>query len=504
MVCSRRPLILGLLLVLACVAVFGEIGRHGFVRWDDEINVYRNPYLNPVTPANLGHFWTGTGMGKAADTVYRPLVYSIYALIAPGAATTPYLTDGQGAGLDARPFHAVSLLVHVLNVLLVFGLLRRLVKNDGAAAVGAALFALHPLQVEAVAWVSGLTDLLGALFSLLALTAFVRFREAGQGNGSWKWFAVATLWFGLALLSKPSAAVLPLLALVLDCAVLGRSWRESVKVLAGWLPLALASVIVAHHAEPVLLSGVVTPWWTRPLIAGDALLLSVRHLVWPVGLGIDYGRSPGVALADHAWLSSLVVLIAGACVRRLRRRCPWLLAGAALFAAALLPTLGLIPFRFQTFSTVADRYSYLALLGPSLALAWSLARLPHRLPARLAAGSICAAALLLMSLGSAAQVTTWRSSTALFDHALVVNPRSWMAHLNLGGILADTGRRDEAVVHYQQAMRLRPDDAAKDAYTDGVTLARQGRKAEAAAEFKQALDYQPDFAPAREALRALD
>jgi hypothetical protein len=497
---SRRPLILGLLLALACVAVFGEIGRHGFVRWDDEINVYRNPYLNPVTPSNLVHFWTGTGMGKAADTVYRPLVYSVYALIAPGAAATPYLTDGQGAGLDARPFHAVSLLVHVLNTLLVFGLLRRLVKNDWAASAGAALFALHPLQVEAVAWVSGLTDLLGALFSLLALSAFVRFREAGQR----RWYALATLWFALALLSKPSAAVLPLLALILDCWVLGRPWRESVRALIGWLPLALASVAVAHHAEPVLMSGVATPWWTRPLVAGDALLLSVRHLVWPVGLGIDYGRSPGVALADRAWLSSLIVLVGGVCVWQSRRRYPWLLAGASLFAATLLPTLGLIPFRFQTFSTVADRYTYLALLGPSLALAWGLAHLPHRLPARLAAGSVCAAVLILMGAGSAAQVTYWRSSVALFDRALVVNPRSWMAHLNLGGILADSGRREEAVAQYKQAMRLRPNDAAKDAYADGVTLVRQGRKAEAAADFKQALEYQPNFTPAREALRALD
>ena len=498
MICSCRPLLLGLLLLLACVAVFGEMGRHGFVRWDDEINVYRNPYLNPVTMSGLGHFWTGTGMGKAADTVYRPLVYSLYALIAQAAATAPYLTDGLGAGLNAAPFHAVSLVVHALNVLLVFGLLRRLVKNDWAAFAGAALFALHPMQVEAVAWVSGLTDLMGALFSLLALSAFLRFREAEH----WKWFALATAWFALALLSKPSAAVLPLLALVLDRWVLSRSWRESAKPFLCWLPLTLTSVVVAHHAEPVLMSGVVMPWWTRPLVAGDALSLSIWHLVLPIGLGIDYGRSPSAALADHAWLSSLIVLALGACVWRLGRRFPWVAAGVFFFAAALLPTLGLIPFRFQTFSTVADRYSYVALLGPSLVLAWGLAHLPAR--ARTVAGGACAAALLMMGLGSLVQVTYWRSSVALFDRALVVNPRSWMAHTNLGGILASNGCREEAVAQYKMAMRLRPDDAAKDAYADGVSLVRQGRKAEAAAEFRQALDYQPGFTPAREALRALD
>jgi len=177
-------------------------------------------------------------------------------------------------------------------------------------------------------------------------------------------------------------------------------------------------------------------------------------------------------------------------------------AGVFFFAAALLPTLGLIPFRFQTFSTVADRYSYLALLGPSLVLAWGLALLPAR--ARTITGGVCAAGLLLMGLGSLVQVTYWRSSVALFDHALAVNPRSWMAHTNLGGILASNGRREEAITEYKKAMRLRPNDAAKDAYADGVSLVRQGRKAEAAAEFRQALDYQPGFTPAREALRALD
>ncbi len=499
---DRRPLILGLLLALACAAVFGEVGRHGFVRWDDEINVYRNPFLNPATLGNVGHFWAGVGMGKAADTVYRPLVYTLYALIAHVAGTAPYLTDGQGAALAAWPFHLVSLLVHVLNVLLVYGLLRRLVRNDWAAFAGAALFALHPIQVEAVAWVSGLTDLMGAFFSLLALGAFLRYRETGHRRQ----FALATLWFVLALLSKPSAVILPVLALILDQWILGRPWREGLRVVAWWLPLVLADIIVTHHAEPVLMSGVVTAWWTRPLIAGDALAVSLWHLVWPVGLGIDYGRSPVVALANRAWLSSLIILALGICVWCLRRKHPWLIASASFFAAALLPTLGLIPFRFQTFSTVADRYSYLAMLGPAFAMAWGLAHFPERLPvrARLTVGTVCAAVLVLMSLGSALQVTYWQNSFALFGHALVVNPRSWMAHFNLGGILGDLHRRNEAVAEYQMAMRLRPEDAARDAYSDGVTLARQGHKAEAVAAFKQALDYQPGFRPAREALRNLD
>lgn len=497
-----RPRILALFLVLACVAVFGEVGTHGFVRWDDGINVYQNPYLNPVTPAHLAHFWTGTGMGQTSDTVYRPLVYTAYAAIAQEARTTPYLSDSQTASLDARPFHAVSLLLHILNALLVFALLRRLVRSDWGAFAGALLFAIHPVQVESVAWVTGLTDLLGAFFSLLAIWEHLRFRETNQRRH----FALATLWFLLAMLSKPSAAILPLIVLAVDHWLLGRSWRDGLKTLGAWLPLAAGSVLIAHHAEPILHGSVTTPWAMRPLIAGDALALALWHLIWPAPLTVDYGRSPAAVLGGKPWRMLLVVLALGALVWRVRR--PWLFASTAILVLALLPTLGLIPFRFQTYSTVADRYSYLALLGPALALAWIVSRLPRHLPerGRLAVGTACAAMFLGLGLTSALQVTYWQNSFALFGHAVDVNPQSWMAHFNLGSMLADSRHPAEAAVEYREVLRDRsayaPAYAAQDEYCLGMVLARQGRKPEAAAEFRRALNDQPDYAPAQEALRA--
>ncbi len=452
MVASRnRPLLLGLLLVLACAAVFGETGRHGFVRWDDEINVYQNPYLNPVTPAHLAHFWFSAGMGQGADTVYRPVVYTAYALIARVARTAPYTTDSQMATLDARPFHAANLLLHALNVLLVFGLLRRLTQRDWAAGAGALLFAVHPLQVESVAWVTGLTDLLGAFFSLLALGEHVRFRESGRRRHR----ALAALWFLLALGSNPSAATLPLVALAVDHWLLGRTWREGVRALAWWLPLAGAMILVTRHAEPVTALAVVVPLPARPLIAGDALAVGMAHLVWPVSLALDYGRSPHAVLGGGwAWLTGLVPLALAALVWRSR---PWLKAAAAVYVLALLPSLGLIPFRFQAYSTVADRYSYFALLGPALALAGTLAFLPRRLPARprLALGTACAGGFLMLGLTSALQVTFWQNSFALFGHAVEVNPRSWVSHFDLGSLLADSGHAGEAAGEYRRVLGLR-------------------------------------------------
>ncbi len=453
MVASRnRPVLLGLLLLLACAAVFGETGRHGFVRWDDEINVYQNPYLNPVTSAHLAHFWLGTGMGQGADTVYRPVVYTAYALIARVARTAPYATDSQMATLDARPFHAANLLLHALNVLLVFGLLRRLIRQDWAAGAGALLFAVHPLQVESVAWVTGLTDLLGAFFSLLALGEHIRFRESGRRYHR----ALAALWFVLALGSNPSAVTLPLVALAVDHWLLGRVWRDGSEALAWWVPLAGAAVLITRHAEPVTALAVTVPWAARPLIAGDALAVGLAHLVWPVSLALDYGRSPHAVLGSGwAWLTSLAPLAPAALVWRSRR--PWLKAAAAVYVLALLPSLGLIPFRFQAYSTVADRYSYFALLGPALALAGTLAFLPRRLPARprLALGTACAGGFLLLGLTSALQVTFWQNSFALFGHAVEVNPRSWVSHFNLGTLLSDSGHAGEAAGEYRQVLGLK-------------------------------------------------
>ncbi len=456
MASRNRPVLLGLFLVLACAAVFGETGRHGFVRWDDEINVYQNPYLNPVTPAHLAHFWLGTGMGEGADTVYRPVVYTAYALIALGARTAPYTTDSQLATLDARPFHAANLLLHALNVLLVFGLLRRLTRQDRTAAqdwaagAGALLFAVHPLQVESVAWVTGLTDLMGAFFSLLALWEHVLWRDTGRRGHR----ALAALWFLLALGSNPSSVTLPLVALAVDHWLLGRAWRDGSEALAWWVPLAGAAVLITRHAEPV--TALAVAWAARPLIAGDALAVGPAHLVWPASLALDYGRSPHAVLGGGwAWLMGLVPLALAALVWRSRR--PWLKAAAAVYVLALLPSLGLIPFRFQAYSTVADRYSYFALLGPALALAGTLAFLPRRLPSRplLALGTACAGGFLLLGLTSALQVTFWQNSFALFGHAVEVNPRSWVSHFNLGALLSDSGHAGEAAGEYRRVLGLR-------------------------------------------------
>ncbi len=460
MSCKFRPVLLSLVLALVCLAVFGAVCRQSFVAWDDDINVYHSPYLNPATAANTLHFWTSTTLGPNL-TAYRPVVYTVYALIAHFAAVPVRVNEFGAIALNPLPFHVVSLCIHIVNVLLVFGLLRRLTRgHDWAAGTGAALFAFHPVQVEAVAWVTGLTDLLGATFSLLALGLYLRWAAGGK----WTQIAGATACFILALLSKPSAVTVPLMAIAIDYFLLGRSWRFWLKPLSFWLGLSASAIGMAHLAEHVTLSGVVTPWYLRPLIAGDALAFYGGKLLWPVHLGIDYGRSPGAVLAGgKVWLMAPVPFALGAAVWALRKRVPWLAASILLFCLAVLPVLGLVSFRFQTYSTVADRYLYTALFGPALALASGLSRLPKTLSPRavLAAGSACGLILMLLCFGSALQVTTWQNSYSLFQTALEMNPHSWMAHYNLGILLTNRGEVTAARPHFVEAVRLKPEYAVQ-------------------------------------------
>ena len=506
-----RPLILALGLFLLTGAVFHDVLSAGFVRWDDDLHVYANPYLHPVSVVHLQRFWTAP-----YQNLYVPLSYTLYSGLALLAhLSAPVQTaDGLWVDLDPRVFHAASLLLHGANVLLVFALLRRLLPGrgaagnnktitnkatiDGAACAGALLFAVHPLQVESVAWIAELRGLLAGLCSLCALHAWQSFLQSPAKR---RWYALATLCFALALLAKPSAVALPLTAALLAWWA-GAPLRAWGLWLAGWGTLGVIALCVTHAAQPVTVD-IVAPLWARPWIAADALAFDLGKLFWPSHLGIDYGRSP-LWLQAHGggFGTGAITLALGIGVWALRRRCPAVTVGAGLFAAALLPTLGLTPFVFQVFSTVADRYLYLALLGPAFLLAWTLTRLGQE-PAknavaargRLAAGCLCAGVLLVCAERSSLQALTWRSSIPLFSQALAVNPQSWAACNNLAIIALDEGQPLDALPLLSEAVRLRPNFAEAHA-NRGIALLRLGARLDAEAEFRSAVRLKPTDASA--------
>jgi tetratricopeptide (TPR) repeat protein len=471
-------------LILVTAAVFAPVVRHDFVDWDDDLLVWENPDLKPLTLERLGGFWRAL----------NPLTTTVYALLAqlpPGAPGS-----SVSATLDPRVFHAANLVLHALSVLVVFRLLGLLVGHAGAAGAGALLFGLHPVQVEAVAWVTGLRDVLSGLLALVALWQYVLWAGGGASAPRRRIrYGVATLSFVMAFLAKPTAVAVPLMAAVLDRWMLGRTLRQSAVALGGWLVAAVAWGLLAKAYQADASLAYVTPPWGRPVVAADAIVFYLRTLLLPVGLGPDYGRTPASVLAAGARHHALLVASAVAFALLLwRLRRPWLLAAAGLFLAGLLPVLGLVGFLFQLWSTVADRYLYLPLLGVALAVAHGLAR--ARRPV------VAAAAVLglgLLGVLSARQVRHWQNSHTLFAHALAVNPRSWTAHHNWGVALRREGRLEEAIEHFAAAARLKPDlEWAHEFLADG--LMRTGRTDEAIAHWVETLRTTPDSALARHGL----
>lgn len=525
--CMKQPALAALVLVGLVLGAFGQTVRWGWVNLDDDINVTANPHMNPVTLAGIGTLWAAP-----YQNLYVPLAYTLFACESQASR----LLFGGEASLppDARLFHAVSIVLHAVNVLLAWRLLHRLVPGDiWPATAGAALFAIHPLQVESVAWISEQRGLLAATCSLAAMGLHLggERMERGTGRGRLRHAAALGL-FGLALLAKPQAVTVPLLLLLLDVVGRGRPLRAVVIELVPWFVLAGLVSFVTKLLQPAVYTDSVAPW-LRPLVAGDALLFYGSKLLWPFHLCIDYGRTPHVVLASvpacvaalAAWLVvSVAVLLPG-----LGR---WRLA-PALSVVALLPVLGFAHFLFQDFSTVADRYFYVAMLGPSLAVTWLCAWSLER-PSRRAVSAAMAVILVLCVWGSFLQARVWRSSLTLCEHAVRVEPRTFLGNCNLGAALIDAGKPGEAIDFLRRAVSRGPDhpdahlslaialdqvnrlDEAAKFYGNVLTLypqhaeahnylgvihARQGRVAQAAKHFRAAVTIKPAY---RDAQRNLD
>ena len=242
---------------------------------------------------------------------------------------------------------------------------------------------------------------------------------------------------------------------------------------------------MTHSVQPTP-AALNLPPWQRPFIAGDALAFCLVKSLLPWRLGIDYGRAP-LSVLSHPWgyLTWIAPVAVGLLLWRVRRRFPVPCLAAMLFVAGLLPTLGLVPFLFQSFSTVADRYLYLALLGPALALAWALSRTPGRWVPLL-----CCLILVALAGRSMTQIPTWASSETLFRQALIVYPDSPAMHNQLGLALRAEGRWDEAIKCDEQSLRLKPDFLPAQ-YNLAFALAHQGRTDDAITHYQIVLRSNP-------------
>lgn len=510
-------------------ALFASVLSFEFVTYDDPAHITRNPLLDPLS-SHLSSIWTAPYEG-----LFIPVAYTVWGGLMALSRALP------GPPVHANPavFHAASLLLHGINALLVFFLLKRWVKTSTAATLGALLFAVHPLQIEAVAWSSELRGLLASAFALTALHVHLETlkrrlpKEGSNRNGLVAGIGASCVLYVLALLAKPAAVVLPVILLVL-LICLTRTPRR--RALTSVLPHILVTVpyaLITRLAQPAGEAGFTPNPLARLLVAADAVRFYAFKLFLPVDLAPDYGQTPArVLLSDGAvWWAflTLAILVPGAVLVRRDRRT---VAVPALFLAALLPVLGLIPFSFQATSTVADRYAYLALIGPALGLAFLMDQERGIGPVRTLALGI----VVLFSALTIQQLPVWRNSPALYRHALSVNPRSALCHNNLGVWFLEQEDPVSALPHLFRAMELDPYDSdpvcnlasaffengqteyAVDFLEEtvlrhpasaewhnnlGLAYLRAGRSDHAKKAFRRAVSCDPDYFPASQNLGTL-
>jgi len=477
----QRRLLICLVLTAATLAVFLPVRSHDFLSYDDRGYVSENRQVRQgLSPGSLS--WA---LGTFEKGNWHPITW------------WSHMIDYQLFGSEPAGHHLVNLVLHAANVLLLFVVLERMSGAIWQSAFVAALFALHPLHVESVAWIADRKDVLRALFWMLTLLFYARYVER---PGRARYLAVLAC-FALGLTAKPMLVSLPFVMLLLDFWPLGRfssAGRAPSRLLLEKLPLfvlAAASGVVTVLAQPG--AGAVGSIESLPLSlrAGNALTAYAGYLgktIWPAGLSVIYILRPTLTSAE-VLRSGLILAAVSVGVALTVRRRPYLAVGWLWFLGTLVPVIGLVQVGRQA---MADRYTYIPLIGVFIMVAWGLPALldgwRHR---RLALAVGAAIVLSALTIATRHQLGYWKNSVTLFGRAVELDADNDVAHRQLALVMMEQGRNEEALHHYSEALRVIPDHPS--ALTGkGILLAMQGRTVEAIALFARALEVDPGHAQA--------
>jgi protein O-mannosyl-transferase len=477
---SRSPwLTLALLAAVTCAAFAGVL-RDGWTLFDDPRYVFDNPHVN--------HGWR---LDQALWFLSHPHGENWHPL-----TSWSHMLDVQWFGLAPAGHHAMSLLFHALNAVLLAWVLFRLTDAWWRSVLVAALFALHPLRVESVAWIAERKDVLSGLFFLLALEAYRRWAaRPGRARAT-----LLIVTFALGLMSKPMLVTLPFLLVLLDVWPLGRlkglarnpAFRAPARPLQGLIAekwplftLSIASAVITLFVQrrggAVVSAGLVTP--ARRI--SNALITYWRYVektFWPHDLAVFYPYRLAFDAAVVAVAAAGLMGVTAVFLWQARRR-PYLAVGWLWYLGMLVPVIGLIQVGSQSY---ADRYTYLPTIGLLVALVWFVGELvADSRPGRAVATGAFALALAGLSVVTVRQVPVWKDTSTLFSHALAVTGENPVAHEKLGEALLEQGKIPQAIAHLEAALRILPTYA--DAHNNlGGILGMQGRSEEALAHFRAA------------------
>lgn len=473
----RRDLLWAAVLVGALSLIaFSHSISHDFVNFDDDTYVTANDNVQ----AGLG--WKGF---RWAWTTFHSANWHPLTWLSLQLDVTLFSGPGSVA------FHITNVFLHAINTVLLLIVLHSLTGAVWRSAIVAAIFGVHPLHVESVAWISERKDLLSTLFGFLALWAYA----AWATRRGWLAYLGLLLAFAASLLAKPMWVTLPCLLLVLDFWPLGRLRRGNIlPLLLEKLPLfalSAASSVVTVRAQQGskafdALAGLSLP--ARVLNAVESYAIYLRETVWPTGLTVFYPH-PGEAIDPVPALAAgaLLAVITGLVLWQTRRR-PYLLAGWLWFVGMLVPVIGIVQVGVQAH---ADRYMYVPMVGLLIAVAWGGGELAAAAPwLRTSLRGVAVLAIAACLALTLRQMTFWANSTTLWERALTVTQDNFVAHGNLADIYFVQGRSEDALFHYRESARLFP--TARQYRNLGVRLQWLGRGEESIAALQEALRLQPD------------
>jgi tetratricopeptide (TPR) repeat protein len=468
-------LLIGSLLFIGVAVLYWPATRFDFINVDDEPYVTDNRHVQAGLSGESVRWAFTTGETR----LWHPLTW------------LSHMLDVQLHGMAPGGHHLTSVLLHAANAALVFVVLTKMTGAPRRSAIVAALFGLHPLRVESVAWVAERKDVLSGLFFLLTLWAYAEHARRPTRRG----LGVVAILFAAGLMAKPMLVTLPFVLLLLDYWPLSRfaaGWRSLVLEKVPFIVMAVAATVVGVLVGRGSLSSV--DELTIMSRVSNAVVAYASYLgktLWPTGLAVFYPRPDAWPMEDVVGAALLLAAITALAVAA-RHRCPYLPVGWFWFVGTLLPVIGLLQVGEQA---MADRFTYIPSIGLFIALVWGSAELVRRwrLPAAVAAGATIAV-LGALAATSSAQLAYWRDSSTLLAHAVNVTSSNWFAENNLGYALSDQGKVEEAIAHYQAALRIKP--GYVDALNNlGYELFKQNRVDEAIAHFRAALQTWPDYLP---------
>ena len=479
-------------LALVTFALYWPATSHDFLTYDDNVYVTHNPHV--ASGFTLENVRWALQSGYAGN--WHPVTW------------WSHMLDSQFFGLKPAGHHFTGILFHVLNSILVFLLLQRLTGAIWRSLMVAALFALHPLHVESVAWVAERKDVLSAFFGLLALMFYSRYAQSrmprsGPGDDlltartAWFAYALALLCLTLGLMSKAMLVTWPFVMLLLDFwplarlkpGNLGQLVLEKLPFFALVAISCVVTFLVQQHGSMVI-NIQELPLGVRCENALVSYGRYLGHIFWPANLTVFYPH-PGSWPVPQVALATGLLLVLSALFLVLWRRCPFLLMGWLWFLGTLVPVIGLIQVGDQS---MADRYAYLPSLGVFILVVWAISELTRALSYRPIGLSLAGAAAIVACLAlTRHDLANWQDSETLYRHALAVTQNNYVACCGLGTALDDKGQIANAITQYQAALELKPDYAIAQNCL-ATDLCREGRIDEGIRHYQEAIRLRPDYA----------